>query len=198
MLALQQRVKLCMETADREPPRESDSTADERWMTFVELAAARRISKMSAIKLVRRHGWRRQADNEGHVRALVPANWATADEDSAAEGAQDRQADLSSAISTFGEAVSTLREQLSQERERTNAERGRADRMEAERDSMRRREDELRGQLAVEKARAGVLQAAMEKALAEAKEQAVAMRRVEDARRLRGTWARLRVAWHGE
>jgi hypothetical protein len=41
-------------------------------MTFAELADARGISKSSAIKLVHRHGWRRQRDDQGHVRALVP------------------------------------------------------------------------------------------------------------------------------
>jgi hypothetical protein len=57
-----------------------DSTADQqdagRWMTFADLADARRISKASAIKLVRRHGWRRQRDNKGNVLALVPLPWA--------------------------------------------------------------------------------------------------------------------------
>jgi hypothetical protein len=42
-----------------DPPADTD---DGRWMTFAELAAARGISKASAIKLVRRHGWRRQHD----------------------------------------------------------------------------------------------------------------------------------------
>jgi hypothetical protein len=49
----------------------SDSTSDAHWMTFAELSEMRRISKASAIKLVRRHGWRRQRDNQGHVRALA-------------------------------------------------------------------------------------------------------------------------------
>jgi hypothetical protein len=56
-----------------------DSTADARWMTFAELAKVRGISKASAIKLIRRHGWRRQRDNQGHVRALVPLPWTQSD-----------------------------------------------------------------------------------------------------------------------
>src|SRR5690242_11196561 len=65
-----------MDAGDREPDSTRDGMADARWMTFAELAEARRISKSSAIKLIRRHGWRRQRDNRGHVRALVPLPWA--------------------------------------------------------------------------------------------------------------------------
>jgi hypothetical protein len=42
-------------------------------MTYDQLAAARGISKDSAVALVRRHHWRRQRDNRGHTLALVPA-----------------------------------------------------------------------------------------------------------------------------
>jgi hypothetical protein len=59
-----------------------DTSPDARWMTFDELGQARGISRSSAIKLIRRHKWRRQKDNEGHVRALVPAAWAAGQEDS--------------------------------------------------------------------------------------------------------------------
>jgi hypothetical protein len=66
-------------TAYKQPDSTRDGTTDNdeaRWMSFVELAIARNISKASAIKLIRRHGWRRQRDNKGHVRALVPLPWA--------------------------------------------------------------------------------------------------------------------------
>jgi hypothetical protein len=46
-----------------------------RWMTFAELASIRHTSKRAAVTLVRRHGWRRQRNNEGHVIALVPLTW---------------------------------------------------------------------------------------------------------------------------
>jgi hypothetical protein len=56
----------------------SDQAADgARWMTFAELAAIRGTSKRAAVTLIRRHGWRRQRNNEGHVIALVPPTWAT-------------------------------------------------------------------------------------------------------------------------
>ena len=43
-----------------------------RWLTYRQIADLRRISKASAERLVRRHKWRRQEDNEGVTRALVP------------------------------------------------------------------------------------------------------------------------------
>jgi hypothetical protein len=41
----------------------ADDDADSRWMSYLELAEARRITTSSAIKLVMRRGWRRQQDN---------------------------------------------------------------------------------------------------------------------------------------
>jgi hypothetical protein len=64
-----------MHQPDDPPYIEADNQADDppaRWITFTELAKARGISKLSAAALVRRHGWRRQRDNRGHVIALVP------------------------------------------------------------------------------------------------------------------------------
>jgi hypothetical protein len=46
---------------------------DGRWMTYAELAQARGIDRQSAVKLVRRQGWRRQPGNHGEVRIFVPA-----------------------------------------------------------------------------------------------------------------------------
>jgi hypothetical protein len=48
--------------------------SDTRWISFADLAARRGISRASASKLVRRHGWRRQTDNQGHVLILVPVD----------------------------------------------------------------------------------------------------------------------------
>jgi hypothetical protein len=55
-------------------------------MTFAELAAVRRTTKRAAVTLIRRHGWRRQRDNQGHVIALVPLTWAIPAEATAANG----------------------------------------------------------------------------------------------------------------
>jgi hypothetical protein len=48
------------------------SPSGERWVSLRELAELRGISQHSAARLVRRHRWRRQTDNRGHVLALVP------------------------------------------------------------------------------------------------------------------------------
>jgi hypothetical protein len=57
----------------RPQPNRPPDTDDARWVSFAELAKIRGISKDSAIALVRRRGWRRQRDNQGHVIALVPS-----------------------------------------------------------------------------------------------------------------------------
>jgi hypothetical protein len=49
---------------------------DGRWLTDSELAEIRRIDRHSAVKLVMRHGWRRQKDARGALRILVPPEWA--------------------------------------------------------------------------------------------------------------------------
>jgi hypothetical protein len=49
-----------------------------RWLTYRQIADLRRISKESAERLVRRHRWRRQEDNQGVTRVLVPPDWADA------------------------------------------------------------------------------------------------------------------------
>jgi hypothetical protein len=99
-----------MRSGDKPP----DSTADEgdgaRWMSFAELASTRQISKASAIKLIRRHHWRRQRDNEGRVRALVPAAWATPETPVERDREPDSTADISRAISALQDALVTLRE----------------------------------------------------------------------------------------
>src|SRR5689334_13908907 len=45
-----------------------------QWMTFAELAAARRTAKGSVARLVRRRGWPRKRDAEGCLRVLVPGD----------------------------------------------------------------------------------------------------------------------------
>ena len=88
-----------------------------RWMTLAEIAALRGISKASASGLVRRHRWRRQPDNQGTVRALVPTDW---------QLKPDSPAEMSGAIEGLREAISAVRDQLERERSRADrAEEGR-------------------------------------------------------------------------
>ena len=108
-----------MNYQDRTGDRQADSIADGRWMTFAELSQSRGISKTSAMKLVSRHGWRRQKNNKGHVRALVPVAWVGVAADDTRE--PNTAADMSRAIRAFDTAIATLREQLVRETGRTEA-----------------------------------------------------------------------------
>jgi chromosome segregation ATPase len=192
-----------MDQQDRPP----DSPADDRWMTFAELAVARGISKASASKLVRRHKWRRQTDNQGSVRILVPAE--------ALDSPTVSPMDISAVIKPLETAIIALREQLEStenqldraenraEQAETRAdraeraiadERNRADRAESSRDTERSRADELRDRL-------DDLGSKLDDApaeLATAQDQNEALRRAEAERRARGVLARLKAAWRGE
>ena len=102
----------------------ADEAADSRWMTYTELAAARRITMSSAIKLVVRRGWRRQKDNHGTMRALVPPDWWEP-----ARGKNgDADAYVSEAIGALETSVTVLRERAEAAEQMARLERERADR----------------------------------------------------------------------
>jgi hypothetical protein len=173
-----------MNHQDRTGDSQAESTADGRWLTFAELSQVRGISKTAAMKLASRHGWRRQKNNKGQVRALVPVAW-VADVDTREPNSA---ADMSRAIRAFDSAIATLRQQLERETGRTEAaerartaltvqlaqaEAGRAverSRAEAEREARTRAEAE-----------AGALRAQLDQARAEA-QQATQAREAEAAR----------------
>jgi hypothetical protein len=111
---------------------------NERWMSYAELAADRGISKASAGRLVRRRKWRRQTDNQGNVRILVPM----------ADGE-----DSDSPMDIVRGLRSLFTEQLDHER-------ARADRAEANADKFRTEAEEARTRLAVAEAEAGKLREA--------------------------------------
>ena len=161
--------------------RPSALPSAERWVTLRELAEIRGISQHSATRLVRRHGWRRQTDNQGHVRALVPPE--ALDKPSAGPGGSPTAIPdaLTAAIEPM---VTLLRDQLDHER-------GRADRAEARADQERARAD------TAEQARHQAQQEAdqLRIELAEAQAQ---FRQAEADRRGLGRWVRLRAAWRGE
>jgi hypothetical protein len=97
-----------------DPPDRTADVEEGRWMAFAELANVRAISKLSAAKLVRRHGWRRQQDNQRYVRALVPLEWAMPGSDREADDTPDSPADgrrdILRMISALEGAVTALRE----------------------------------------------------------------------------------------
>jgi hypothetical protein len=106
--------RLRMDTSDGQPDDRSDSqrdSEDARWMTFKELAEVRGISRLSAATLVRRHSWRRQRDNRGHVIALVPLTWATPESAGKPDDPPDKQPDSSPGyIAAFEVALSAVRQ----------------------------------------------------------------------------------------
>jgi hypothetical protein len=169
----------------------AEDTADARWLTHAELAAARGISTASAIKLALRHRWRKQRDNRGTVRCLVPIEFigpqASIGADAGAVSRAEPRADLSAAIATLQAALTLLGDQLSHERTR-------ADAAVAER-------DDLHAKLADGRAEIAALREQLEHAQGEAaaaQETVGELRRVEAAQRGRGLVARLRAAWRGE
>jgi hypothetical protein len=97
---------------------EGDSADGGRWMTYAEIAALRRISRTSAERLVRRRRWRRQPDNRGGVRVLVPEDWlaappADAQPDIRSDRGPDNRSDIAQA---FRCTLEVLREQQAAER----------------------------------------------------------------------------------
>ena len=137
-----------MDMPDNQADRQPDSSDSARWMTFAELAKVRGISRLSATTLVRRHRWRRQRDNQGHVIALVPLTWAKPDAGGQADDLPDKQPDnrpdsqgyiaaFEATLATVREAhageVSALRQRAEVAERRADAERQRADAAEEER-----------------------------------------------------------------
>ncbi len=175
----------------------SADDADSRWMTYTELAQARRIATSSAIKLVVRRGWRRQKDNHGTMRALVPPAWS----DPAAGRSFDADAHVSHAISALEASVAALRERAEAAENTGRIERERADRaqqaLNGERNranSLRDRIDALRDDLAeAETAIAAARQEAWEAARS-----ADTLREAEAEWQSLGLLERLRRAWRGE
>jgi hypothetical protein len=72
----------------------ADTEAGSRWLTHRQLAGIRGISTASAIKLALRHGWRKQKDNRGTVRCLVPPDWINLKGDRQVGTSADERADV--------------------------------------------------------------------------------------------------------
>lgn len=173
-----------------------DEAADSRWMSFSELAATRRIATSSAIKLVKRRGWRCQKDNHGTMRALVPPEWS--------EPARSKDFDpgglVTHAISALEASVSALRERAETAEQAARLERERADRAVQSRDAERQRANSLRDR--IDALRADLAAAEME--IGEARRTAVEATDCAEALRLADArWrglsrlARIREAWGG-
>ena len=80
-------------TMDVRADNGADAEPGSRWLTHRQLAELRSISTASAIKLALRHGWRKQKDNRGLVRCLVPPEWTSSKRDMQADPSADERAD---------------------------------------------------------------------------------------------------------
>jgi hypothetical protein len=166
-------------------------------MTYTELAAARRIATSSAIKLVLRRGWRRQKDNHGTMRALVPPEWC---EPARRNGYQD-DGYAREAINVLEASIAALRERAESAEQTARMERERADRAVQARDAEYMRTNTLRDRIDILRAELAEALAAMEVARHEAWE---ATRTVEAMREADSAWRalrrieRVRRAWRGE
>jgi hypothetical protein len=173
-----------------------DVSADSRWMSYTELAEIRRITTSSAIRLVKRRGWRRQKDNHGTMRALVPPEWTEP-----APGKDfDPSVHVNQAISALEMAVAALRQRAEAAEHAARLERERADRAIESRNAERSRTDLLRYRVDALKAELASADAAVEAARQEAWE---AAQRADAARQAATEWEelgrleRIRRAWRG-
>ena len=172
----------------------ANDEADSRWMSYTELAEARRITTSSAIKLVLRRGWRRQKDNHGNMRALVPPKWSEP-----APGRDfDPGAQLAETIAALEASVSALQERAEAAERAARSERERANRAEVARKAEYSRADLLRERIDMLRADLADAEAAVEIARYEAMEAmqaAETLRQADAGWRALGPLARIWQAW---
>ena len=204
-------------------PMEADEAG--RWMTYGQLAAARRISRASAERLARRMKWRRQGGNDGFARVLVPLAFIEPAGDKARDKPQEAQGEAprdSDASVAFQAALIAVREAHAGEvaalQTRANIAESFAAELRSRLDEQAAAAAELRR--ALEAAKADVEQVEQGRETAEARadelrtrldeleaqlraqqegvDAAEEFRQAEAARAGEGRWARLRAAWRGE
>jgi hypothetical protein len=181
----------------------TEDAADSRWMSFSELAATRRIATSSAIKLVKRRGWRCQMDNHGTMRALVPPEWS--------EPPPGREFDpgglVTHAINALEASVAALKERAEAAEQATRTEHERADRAVQSRDAERQRANSLRDRIDALQADLAAAELEIEEArrtaddvrrsAVEATECAEALRQADARWQKLSRLARMREAWSG-
>ena len=115
-----------------------------RWLSYGELAEARRISKASATRLAFRRRWARRIGNDGTARVAVPveelAEKPAPDEDGIPDDIHDDIDGQSHAVMALQTAIEALREQLG----RANSEK---DDLRNQRDRAQEAEDRARSEL---------------------------------------------------
>jgi hypothetical protein len=186
----------------------ADDAADGQWLTHAEIAAMRGISTASAIKLALRHRWRKQKDNRGTLRCLVPGDFIGQQHEARADARVVSRADAGADLSTayqeakeaYQQALKAKAEQIAALEDQLAHERTRADITAAERDDLRNKLADAQAELAAAQDQAEETNAravAAEIAQAEAEADAAELRQAEAERRARGLVARLKAAWRG-
>jgi hypothetical protein len=203
----------------------TDEDREGRWLTYGELAALRRIDRHSAVKLVTRHRWRRQKDNRGVLRVLVPTEWTMSKDkgpDIGSDAAMDRGTDggtdkgtdtdafetaLAAIEAAHASEVAGLRGQVDAAAAALAGERMRADTADADRRAAEARADRAlaradQERLAADRFRGeaeavrGELAQAVERRTA-AEVEARVLREAENARQQLGRWRRAWRGWRG-
>jgi hypothetical protein len=190
-----------------------DDSGGGQWLTYEEIAEARGIKRLAAVRLTQRHRWRRQRGNDGHARVLVPHDMlqrdrGDSDDDKAGDSHRDSPTLLAAIRAAHLGETTALREQVEALKGEVGALReahageagalrsrledaeGRAERAEAAISGERQRADSLRDRL-------DAAQADLDRASADAQavlQRAEALEQAEKARQARG---RLRRAWDG-
>jgi hypothetical protein len=158
------------------------------WLTYSEIAKARGVKRVAAIRLVQRHKWRKQPGNDGMTKVLVPVSMIqaagriprdisgndTGNDTGSVTGSV--AGDSTGYAAAFEAALAALSEQQSQERAGWQAERDRllikVDHFEAETAAQRDEIADLRAKVT-----------ALEQ---------------ERTTRALSRWARIRAAWGGK
>lgn len=132
---------------ESESPKPGDTSEDVRWVSYEELAEARRISVSSARSLALRRRWPKRQGNDGTSRVLVPTT-------SLVEGG-DTKGDDAETVALA--ALDMLREQLDRAYSDLKAERQSRESLLDELKAERQSRDSLLEQLAESRAENAVL-----------------------------------------
>lgn len=98
-----------------------DDPCEVRWISYSELAKARGIDRLSAMRIARKHKWAKQPGNDGTVRLAVPLSFLEAKKrdpkDHPSDEPREHPSDLSHIISELQAEVRALHERLAEQRE---------------------------------------------------------------------------------
>jgi hypothetical protein len=109
----------------------SDEIEETRWLSYAELAEARGIDRLSAVRITRNRRWQKQKGNDGTIRVAVPRNFLEAKRRVREENLPETPPEISQKISVLETENASLREQVVELRVREGAALARADELRA-------------------------------------------------------------------